>query len=119
YRELRGLIHPHAVIPIKLQGKVVPDDVLSSIWGFFILFLSLFLVASTILTMMGIDLTTSFMAVAATIGNIGPGLGAVGPTDNYAHLPQAAKVVLMLCMLLGRLEVYTVFILFVPEFWKK
>jgi len=119
YRELRRLIHPRAVIPVKLQGKVVSDDILSSIWGFFILFISLFIVASIILTAMGIDLTTSFMAVAATIGNIGPGLGSVGPTDNYAHLPQAAKVVLLLCMLLGRLEVYTVFILFVPEFWKK
>ncbi|MBW1709748.1 MAG: TrkH family potassium uptake protein [Deltaproteobacteria bacterium] len=119
YRELRRLIHPRAVIPVKLQGKVISDDIMSSIWGFFILFLSLFIVASILLTMMGIDLTTSFTAVAATIGNIGPGLGSVGPTDSYAHLPQAAKVILILCMLLGRLEVYTVFILFVPEFWKK
>ena len=119
YRELRHLIHPRAVIPVKLQGRIVPDDVMFSVWGFFILFLALFIVAALLLTIMGIDLTTSLTAVAASIGNIGPGLGSVGPTENYAHLPQAAKTVLILCMLLGRLEVYTVFILFVPEFWKK
>ena len=119
YRELRHLIHPRAVIPVKLQGRIVPDEVMFSVWGFFILFLALFIVAALLLTIMGIDLTTSLTAVAASIGNIGPGLGSVGPTDNYAHLPQAVKAVLILCMLLGRLEVYTVFILFVPEFWKK
>jgi trk system potassium uptake protein TrkH len=119
YRELRHLIHPRAVIPVKLQGRIVPDEVMFSVWGFFILFLALFIVAALLLTIMGIDLTTSLTAVAASIGNIGPGLGSVGPTENYAHLPQAAKTVLILCMLLGRLEVYTVFILFVPEFWKK
>lgn len=119
YRELRHLIHPRAVISIKLQGRIVPDEVMFSVWGFFILFLALFIVAALLLTIMGIDLTTSLTAVAASIGNIGPGLGSVGPTENYAHLPQAAKAVLILCMLLGRLEVYTVFILFVPEFWKK
>ncbi|MDY6851870.1 MAG: TrkH family potassium uptake protein [Thermodesulfobacteriota bacterium] len=119
YRELRRLIHPRAVIPVKLQGRTVPDDVLSSVWGFFILFMALFVAASVILAAMGLDLVTSFTAVAATIGNIGPGLGAVGPADNYAAMPQAAKAILILCMVLGRLEVYTVFILFVPEFWKK
>lgn len=119
YRELRHLIHPRAIIPVKLQGRIVPDEVMFSVWGFFILFLALFIVAALLLTIMGIDLTTSLTAVAASIGNIGPGLGSVGPTENYAHLPQAAKTVLILCMLLGRLEVYTVFILFVPEFWKK
>ena len=75
--------------------------------------------ASVLLTAMGLDLITSFTAVAASIGNIGPGLGGVGPADNYAHLPYAAKGILILCMLLGRLEIYTVFILFLPEFWKK
>ncbi len=119
YRELRRLIHPRAVIPIKLQGQIIPDDVLQSVWGFFVLFMGLFVAASVALTAMGLDMTTAFTAVAASIGNIGPGLGDVGPADNYAGLPQAAKAILVLCMLLGRLEVYTVFILFVPEFWKK
>lgn len=119
YRELRRLIHPRGVIPVKLQGRVVPDEVLNSVWGFFTLYLALFAVAAVILAAMGLDLATSFTAVAATIGNIGPGLGTVGPAENYAHLPYAAKAILVLCMLLGRLEIYTVFILFVPEFWEK
>ena len=119
YRELRRLIHPRAVIPVKLQGRPVPDEVLHSVWGFFILFIGLFLASSVLLTAMGIDLATSFTAVAACIGNIGPGLGSVGPAENYAHLPHAAKALLILNMVLGRLEVYTVLILFVPEFWRK
>jgi trk system potassium uptake protein TrkH len=113
------LIHPRGVIPVKLQGQTVPDDVLRAVVGFFILFMALFVAASVVLAAMGLDLATSFMAVAATIGNIGPGLGSVGPADNYAHLPQAAKAVLVLCMVLGRLEIYTVLILFIPEFWRK
>jgi trk system potassium uptake protein TrkH len=119
YRELRRLIHPRAVIPVKLGGRVVAEEVIQSVWGFFMLFLGLLAASFLILAAMGLDPATSFTAVAATIGNIGPGLGSVGPADNYAHLPQAAKAVLILCMVLGRLEVYTVFILFVPEFWRK
>jgi trk system potassium uptake protein TrkH len=68
---------------------------------------------------MGVDVATAFAAVIATIGNIGPGLGLVGPTDNYAHIPLLGKWLLILCMLLGRLEIYTVLVLFVPEFWRK
>ena len=68
---------------------------------------------------MGLDLTTSFAAVLATIGNVGPGLGMVGPAENYAAIPFLGKWVLIGCMLLGRLEIYTVIILLVPEFWRK
>ena len=67
----------------------------------------------------GVDFVTSFAAVAATIGNIGPGFASVGANENYAHLPYIVKVVLALCMLVGRLEIYTVLVLLVPSFWKK
>ncbi|MFH1137277.1 MAG: TrkH family potassium uptake protein [Pseudomonadota bacterium] len=119
HRELRRLIHPRAVIQVKLRGRPVSDEIMNSVWGFFILFVGLFLAASVALAAMGLDLATALTAAAACIGNIGPGLGSVGPMENYAHLPDAAKAVLVLCMILGRLEVYTVLILFVPEFWKK
>lgn len=119
YRELRRLIHPRAVIPVKLGGHTVPDEVLHSVWGFFILYIGLFWIASLLLALMDVDVATALSAVAVNIGNIGPGFGSVGPAENYAHLPQAAKAILVFCMVLGRLEVYTVFILFVPEFWKK
>lgn len=119
YQEIIRLIHPRAVIRVKLGKHVVHPEVLSGIWGFFLLwlgllFLSVFLVAAT-----GVDVLTSFASVLACIGNIGPGLGSVGPADNYALIPTFGKWVLILCMLLGRLEIFTVIILFVPEFYRK
>lgn len=119
YRELLRLIHPRAVTPVKLGRRPVADDVIKSVWGFFIIYLGLFILSSFLLAGMKVDVVTSFAAVAACIGNIGPGIGKVGPTDNYAHLPAMAKWILSLCMLLGRLEIYTVIVLFVPEFWRK
>ncbi len=119
YKQLFSLIHPHAVTQVKLGGRPISDEVLHSIWGYFMLYLGLFILCSFLLAAMGVDVVTSFAAVAATIGNIGPGLGLVGPTDNYAHIPVLGKWLLILCMLLGRLEIYTVLILFVPEFWRK
>jgi trk system potassium uptake protein TrkH len=119
YKQLFSLIHPRAVTQVKLGGRSVSDEVLHSIWGYFMLYLGLFILCSFLLAAMGVDVVTSFAAVAASIGNIGPGLGLVGPTDNYAHIPVLGKWLLILCMLLGRLEIYTVLILFVPEFWRK
>ncbi len=119
YRELFKLIHPRSVSQLKLGGKVVKPEVMSGIWGFFLLYLGLFALSSIFLAALGVDVLSAFAAVTATIGNIGPGLGSVGPTDTYANIPQAGKMILTLCMLLGRLEIYTIIILFVPEFWRK
>ena len=119
YHELFRLVHPRAVKHIKLGGQTVSPSIMSGILGFFIIYLAVFVISSFLLAATGLDVVTSFAAVVACIGNIGPGLGTVGPAENFAHLPAFAKWVLTLCMLLGRLEIYTVFILFVPEFWKK
>ncbi|WP_018125365.1 TrkH family potassium uptake protein [Desulfovibrio oxyclinae] len=119
YQELFRLIHPRAVSKVKLGRKPVSDDVIRGVWGFFILWIGLFMLAAFVVSATGIDVVSSFAAALACIGNIGPGIGSVGPTDNYAHLPQLAKMALTLCMVLGRLEIYTVIILFVPEFWRK
>ncbi len=119
YNQLFSLIHPRAVTQVKLAGRPVSDEILHSIWGYFMLYLGLFILCSFLLAAMGVDIVTSATAVIATIGNIGPGIGLVGPTDNFAHIPLLGKWVLILCMLLGRLEIYTVLILFVPEFWRK
>jgi trk system potassium uptake protein TrkH len=118
-QELFRLIHPRAVTQVKSGGRLVPAEVMGSIWGFFFLYLGLFLLASFMVAAAGVDVLTSFAAVAATIGNIGPGLGGVGPVDNYAHLPALAKWILAMCMILGRLEIYTVIVLLLPEFWRK
>ena len=90
-----------------------------SVLGFLALYVGLFALSAILLAGMGVDFTTSFAAVAATIGNIGPGFGMVGPVENYAHIPFLGKWLLIWCMLLGRLEIFTVIILIVPEFWRK
>ena len=119
YKELFSLIHPRAVKPIKLGGRTIPEDVVRSVLGFMGLYVGLFAFSSVLMAGMGLDFTTAITSVAAAIGNIGPGLGTVGPVDNYAHIPYLGKWVLIGCMLLGRLEIYTVIILLVPEFWRK
>ncbi|MBW2431340.1 MAG: TrkH family potassium uptake protein [Deltaproteobacteria bacterium] len=119
YKELFSHIHPHAVTHVKIGGKTVPDDVMRSVLGFLALYIGLFALSSVVLAGLGVDFTTSFSAVAASIGNIGPGFGAVGPVENFAGIPVAGKWLLVWCMLLGRLEIFTVIILVVPEFWRK
>ncbi len=119
YREIFRIIHPHAVTVVKLGGTPIPDEVLRGIWGFFILFIGLFVMATLAMASLGLDLISSFASVAASMGNIGPGLGLVGPVKNYAAVPTAGKWILIFCMLLGRLEIYTVIVLLTPEFWRK
>jgi trk system potassium uptake protein TrkH len=119
YRELYRMIHPHAVVPVKLGGKSVPAKTIEGIWGFFFIYLLLFALSSLIMALLGLDIITAISSVAACLGNVGPGLGAVGPAENFNQLPALGKWLLSLCMLIGRLEIYTVIILFVPEFWKK
>ena len=119
YRELYRMIHPHAVVPVKLAGKSVSTGIMEGVWGFFFLYFFLFAISSLIMTLLGLDLITAISSVAACIGNVGPGLSAVGPAENYHHIPTLGKWILTFCMLVGRLEIYTVIVLFVPEFWKK
>ena len=119
YKELFSIIHPHAVTHIKIGGKTVPEDVMRSILGFLALYIGIFALSSVLLAGLGVDFVTSFGAVAACIGNIGPGFGFVGPVDNFAQIPYLGKWLLIWCMLLGRLEVFTVIIFLVPEFWRK
>lgn len=119
YKELFNLLHPHAVTTVKIGGKTVSDDVIRGILGFLALYVGIFALCSVLLAGMGVDLVTSISAVAASIGNIGPGFNLVGPVGNYAGIPAMGKWLLIWCMLLGRLEIYTVIIFLVPEFWRK
>jgi trk system potassium uptake protein len=119
YKELFSMIHPRAVTLIKIGGKTVPEDVVRSVLGFLALYVALFAISTVVLAGTGVDFVTSLGAVAATIGNIGPGFGLVGPVENFAHIPHLGKWLLSWCMLLGRLEIYTLIILIVPEFWRK
>jgi trk system potassium uptake protein len=119
YRELFSMVHPRAVTAIKIGGRTVSEDVLRSVLGFLALYVGLFGLSTVLLAGMGTDFVTALGAVAATIGNIGPGFGLVGPADNYTTIPLMGKWLLIWCMLLGRLEIFTVLILVVPEFWRK
>jgi trk system potassium uptake protein TrkH len=119
FKEVFRIIHPHAVTSVKLGGKPVSSEILSSIWGFFILYLALFVAATLAMSALGLDLISSFASVAACIFNVGPGLGLVGPMHNYTGIPLIGKWILIFCMLLGRLEIYTVIVLLMPEYWRK
>jgi trk system potassium uptake protein TrkH len=117
--ELIRLTHPRAVSRVKLGTHALSSDVLSSIWGFCALWLGLLTVSALAVAATGVDAITAFTGCLACIANVGPAFGAVGPMDNYSDLPQVAKWIMTLDMLLGRLEIYTVIILFFPRFYRK
>ncbi|AEA33319.1 TrkH family potassium uptake protein [Hippea maritima] len=117
--ELKYNIHPKGVFTLTINKQTIRKNIVYSIAGFFFLYIATFFVVALVVSAFGVDLLTSLSASAATLGNIGPGFGGVGPTDNYAWLPSPAKWVLSFAMLSGRLEIYTVFVLFTPAFWKK
>ncbi len=118
-REIRRLIHPHAIIHVKIGEHSVSGPVVQALWGFFVLYMVCYSVIAILLAMTGVDMMTALSATAACLTNTGPGFGEVGPASNYASLPDAAKGILMFGMVLGRLEIFTFFVLLVPEFWRK
>jgi len=119
HRTLRQHIHPRAVIPVRLGGQAVPESMMTAVWSFGAIYFIVMVASTLALAAMNLDILTAFSASASALGNVGIGLGEVGPADNYGHLPGLAKGVLCLDMFLGRLEFFTLLILFMPEFWKK
>ena len=119
YREIKHLVLPHAVLPIKLNEQIVPKDIMSNILGFFFIGVVVFVLGTISLAGLGLDLTSASTSIASALMNIGPGLGTVGPTDNYAHILPAGKWVLCFCMLMGRLELYTLLVILTPIAWRK
>lgn len=118
-REVVKIIHPRSVHTVKIGGSMIEEETLTSIMAFFFVYIVIFVLSSLIVTFDGKDMITSVTAVIATIGNIGPGLGAVGPTGNYADFSVLSKAVLSVCMIVGRLEIYPILLLFAPTFWKR
>ncbi|MBE0510254.1 MAG: TrkH family potassium uptake protein [Chromatiales bacterium] len=116
-REISRLVHPNAVIPIKVGDKPMPERVVEAVWGFFATYVAIFAILLLILMMTGLDQVTAFSAVAATMNNLGPGLGDVAL--HYADISSLAKWVLCFAMLLGRLEIFTLLVLLTPAFWRK
>ena len=116
-REINRLIHPNAVIPIKVGKITVPDRVIEAVWGFFAMYVVMYIIMFLLLLMTGLNLATAFSAVGAAITNLGPGMGDVAA--NYSIVSDPGKWVLTFAMLLGRLEVFTLLVLFSPMFWRR
>lgn len=116
--ELRRTLHPKGVLPIKLGGRVVPDDVMRGVLVFFLFYLLVFAVCTMVVSALGADLVTSITASIACLGNIGPGFNAVGPMANFADLHPVSRIVLTAAMWIGRLEILTVLALLRPEVWR-
>ena len=116
-REIIRLIHPNAQVTVKVGKQPVDNSIIDAVWGFFAAYVALFVVMMLVLMFNGLDQITAFSAVAATISNTGPGLGEV--FYNYASLSEFNKLLLCFSMLLGRLEIFTLLVLFMPAFWRK
>jgi len=118
-REFKRMVERHGVFAVRLGGRVVPEGTIQSLLNLIYLAFLVNFVSCLLLSAMGVDVFTSIAAVAASMFNIGPGLGGVGPLESYAHLPWLAKWVLAGCMIAGRLEFYTVLVILTPAFWRK
>ena len=119
FLEFKKTLHPNAIIPVRHDGKAVKQTIVFNILSFFIIYMLIFIVGTVVLTFLGLDITSAFGAAASSLGNIGPAIGSVSPVDNFAHVSNGAKWFCSFLMLIGRLELFTVLILFTPFFWKK
>lgn len=119
YYELRRLLHPNAVIPVRFNGRAVSEQIITNVLAFFMIYMIIFFVSTILFTIIEPDLDSAMGAVATSLGNIGPGLGRFGPSENFCHVHSIGKWFLSFLMLLGRLELFTVLVLFSPAFWKK
>ncbi len=117
--ELKRIIHPHAFLPVRLNGRVISEEIISKVMAFFLIYMMIFGLGVLVMSLTGLNYESSIGSVIASLGNIGPGIGAVGPVLNYAEITVFGKWFLSFLMLLGRLELFTILILLSPTFWKK
>lgn len=117
--ELKRLIHPNAVIPVRYNNKGISPDIISNVLAFIVFYVFIFVFGSVVMSALGLDIESAMGSVASSIGNIGPGIGSVGPAENFNHIPDFGKWFLSFLMILGRLEIFTILIILSPAFWKK
>ena len=118
YFEIKRLIHPNVVYNIKIGNKNISEDIIKNTLGFYLFYIFIFVFFSIFISFYNIDFLSALSISASSIGNIGPGLGSIGPYDNWGHLPNAVKIISSFCMLLGRLEIFTVMVLLSRIFFK-
>jgi trk system potassium uptake protein TrkH len=119
FRELRQLVHPQAILPIRLDHRVVPEGIIRNVLSFIVFYVGLIGLGTLLMGFLGLDIWSAFSATFSCVGNVGPAFGAMGPTENYTHVPTAGKWILSILMMAGRLEIFTVLLLFTPGFWKR
>lgn len=119
FKEIKQLIHPQAIMPIRLGDRVVSAEVMKNVLSFIVLYLGLIGLGTVAMAFFGLDLLSAFGATLSSVGNVGPAFGTFGPTENYAHVPWMGKWVLSFLMMAGRLEIFTAIIVFVPAFWRR
>ena len=119
FLELKRQLHPSAIMPVRISGQAVEQSIVYNVLAFIMIYILVFLVGVTLLSTMNVDFNTAFGAVATSLGNVGPGIGDVGPLDNFSEMPTGGKWLLSALMLLGRLELFTVLMLLTPHFWRK
>lgn len=118
-REIKQIIHPKAVLPVRIGDQTISQNIQRTVLSFFILYMLMFGAGAVVISMFGYDIMSAIGASIAALGNIGPGWGDFGPTDNFAELPYIGKWVMIILMMVGRLEIFTVLIIFSPSFWKQ
>ena len=116
---MKRIIHPNGIINVKYNGKSVHPNIMTGVMGFFILYMFIFAISSLIMSLFTRDIATACSAVISSMSNVGPGFGEIGPMDNFANLHDFAKIFLSILMMVGRLEIFTVLVLFSLTFWKK
>ena len=114
-----SIVHPKAAAPITVAGKIVSPDVVKGVASFYLLYFAFFGLGALIISLENVDPLSAMTAAAATLGNIGPGLGMAGPMQTYAPFSPFSKIVLSFLMLLGRLELFTLLLVFTPSFWRE
>lgn len=119
FLEFKRIIHPNAVMPVRVNHRVVPDNVMYNIYSFIALFVVIIIVSTFVLLMCGLDMKEAFSSAISAIANVGPALGDLGPVSSFSSISPFAKWYLTVLMLIGRLEIYTILLLFAPFFWKK
>lgn len=117
-REFRQIIHPQAILPVRIGKRVIENSILKTILGFFVVYFIIFVIGALLMSLMGYDLMSAMGASISCLGNIGPGWGEFGSVENYGGVPYFGKWVLLLLMMIGRLELFTVLVIFTPWFWK-
>jgi len=118
FYEFKRILHPRAVIRVKFNNATVSGTIMTHILVFILIYMASFVFGSLVLTVIGVDFVSSLGAIATCLGNVGPAIGDVGPLNNFAGIPESAKGFLSFMMLVGRLELFTVIIIFTPYFWR-